>query len=127
MENKFVKKLSIYCLYDKETNVYDSFMYSYNDEEAKNFFLDNTATVAFELANKADTTNYNKLFSNLKTTCLMRLASFDDQKGEFINEKVVLIDYIDGESIENYVRAKFDLKNKFMDLVPNNEKKEGTN
>ena len=126
MENKFVKKLSIYCLYDKETQKYDSFMYSFNDEEAKNYFLDQTANVAFELANKADTPNYNRLFSSLKTTCLMRLATFNELSGEFENEKVVLLDMISEEAIENYVRMKFDLKNKFMDLVPVKDKKEGS-
>lgn len=125
MENKFVKKLSIYCLYDKETQKYDSFMISFNDEEAKNYFLDQTASVAFDLANKADSANYNRLFSSLKTTCFMRLATFNDLSGEFENEKVVLLDNITDESIEGYIKYKFELKNKFMDLVPNKEKKEG--
>ena len=127
MNNDLKKVLGIYCLYDKETYKYDTFMYSYSDEEAKNYFLDQTAHAAFDLANKADNINYNRLMNNLKTTCLMRLATFDDEKGLFVNEQVILIDYISEESIENYVKLKFELSNKFKALVPNIKKKEGIN
>lgn len=127
MESKFEKRLAIYCLYDKETEKFDSYMMAFNDDEAKNHFLDQTAQIAFELASKADTVNYNRLFSSLKTTCFMRLATFDDVTGVFTNEKIVLLDNITDDAIENYIKLKFDLKNKFMDLVPNKEKKEGSN
>ena len=125
MENKFEKKLGIYCLFNKETKKYDTFMLSNSDQEAVDYFLDQVAATAYDLANKADTLNYNKLFSNLKYTCLMRVATFNSVAGSFDNEQICLIDLIEPTTIENYIKAKFELQNKFKDLVPNKEKKEG--
>lgn len=123
---KFEKKLAIYCLFDKETEKYDSFTMSYSDEEARDWFLDQLSHVAFDLASKADTLNYNKLFENLKSSCFIRLAIFDEIKGIFNNEQVVLIDYIEKSVIENLVKFKIDLASKFKDIkLSPNEKKEG--
>lgn len=115
---KLNKKLGIYCLLNKETEKYDTFMMSYSDEEARDYFLDQTSNVAFELANKADTVNYNKLFNSLKDTCLLRVAVFNEETGSFDNEQVVLLDLITKESIEDFIKAKFELQNKFKDIVP---------
>lgn len=115
---KLNKKLGIYCLLNKETEKYDTFMMSYSDEEARDYFLDQTSNVAFELANKADTVNYNKLFNSLKDTCLLRVAQFNEEKGAFDNEQVVLLDLITRESIEDFIKAKFELQNKFKDIIP---------
>lgn len=123
---KIERKLGIYCLFDKVTEKYDSFIIGFDDEETKNYFLDETARVAFELAQKGDSTGYNKLFSQLKDSCLLRICTFNDETGAFINDKICLLDYITAESIEGFIRAKFELKNKFQDLVPKeNLKKEG--
>lgn len=121
MEKINLKKLNIYCLYNKVTDVYDSFMLSNTDEEAIDYFLNQIANTAFEFANNADNMNYNRLFSGLKDTLFMRLSTFDEENGVFLQDKAVLIDYISSESIERYIKAKFDLKNKFIDLVPKTE------
>lgn len=122
MEKINLKKLNIYCLYNKVTDVYDSFMLSNTDEEAIDYFLNQIANTAFEFANNADNMNYNRLFTGLKDTLFMRLSTFDEENGVFLQDKAVLIDYITSESIEGYIKAKFDLKNKFMDLVPKTDK-----
>lgn len=120
---KLEKKLGIYCLFNKETEKYDTFSMSYSDDEAKDYFLDQLSSVAYELASKADTVGYNKLFRNFKDTCFMRLATFDETNGVFINEAVVLIDVIEKSSISSFIKAKFALKNEFSDVMPKDEKK----
>lgn len=113
MENNIEKNLGIYCLYNKETKVYDSFMMSFDDVEAKDFYIEQIALLAHDLADKGDNKHYDQLISRLTDSCIMRLAIFDKVKGCFNNEQVVLIDYIQEQNIIDFYKSREDLQTKF--------------
>ena len=112
MEN-IEKIMSIYCLFDKETKVYDCFITSFDDKEASEYFLDNLSLIAKDLSSKGDKNNYNKFIERLKDSCVLKIASFDNESGSFENVRCVLVDYFTEDSLIEYYNSKDDLKNRF--------------
>ena len=113
MENNIDKVMGIYCLYDKETGVYDSFIISFDDLEAKDYFVSNIALIAKDLSESGNVKNYNTFMSRLTNSCVMRLATFDKANGSFINEQVVLVDYIQEKDLIDFYKAHDELQHKF--------------
>ena len=108
MENR--KVLMQYCLYDKEISFYDCFCVSYDDKDAVNYFMGMFRDIIFSLTNEDD---LSKFEDKLKNTCIYKIASFDNLTGEFINEKNLLVDYLDINTVRNY----FDItKNKEKEI-----------
>lgn len=118
-ENNIERIMGIYCLFNKETKVYDSFMISFDDSEAKDFYVEQIALIAHDLASKGDTKRYDQLVSRFTESCVMRLATFDKVLGVFNNEQVVLLDYISEQNIIDYFNARDELQTKFKKVSDN--------
>lgn len=98
---KLEKILKVYSLYDKEINVYECFMTGFDDKDALNAYFDLFRNMIFAHDSEDDLSKINEKFKN---TCIVKLADFDNLKGEFINDKIVLVDYLDIQTIKNYFK-----------------------
>ena len=118
MEN-IEKKLGLYCLFNKETKVYDSMYMAFDDKEARDFMLENLSLLAKDLSEKGDLKSYKTFIDRLVDSCVMRLATFDSVQGIFINEQVVLVDYFTEQALIDYYKSKEELQNKFKKVEEN--------
>lgn len=98
---KLEKILKVYCLYDKEINVYECFMTSFADTDALDSYFDLFRNMIFAHDSEDDLSKINEKFKN---TCIVKLADFDNLKGEFINDKNILVDYFDIQIVKNYFK-----------------------
>lgn len=113
MNDDLKKVMGVYSLLNKQTNQYECFLTSFDDKEAVDFYLDELSNIAIHLSSSGDDKKYNTFVSRLSDSCVLRLATFNDELGSFENEKVVLLDYFTEDSIIDYVKRKKALKAKF--------------
>lgn len=113
MNDDIKKVMGFYALLNKQTNQYECFMTSFDDKEAVDFYLAQLADIAINLSDAGEVEKYNTFISRLTDSCVLRLATFNDELGSFVNEKVILLDYFTEDSIIQYVNNKKALKSKF--------------
>lgn len=113
MNNDIKKVMGFYALLNKQTNQYECFTTSFDDKEAVDFYMAQLADIAINLSDAGEVEKYNTFISRLTDSCVLRLATFNDELGCFENEKVILLDYFTEDSIIQYVNNKKALKSKF--------------
>lgn len=116
MENKKnldLKPMGIYCIYDKETKVYDAFVMSFDDLEAKDYFIENLSLLAKQFSDAGDKKKYDKLIERATSSCVLRLCIFNKELGVFENEQVCLVDNITEQDLIDYYNSRDELKHKF--------------
>lgn len=109
MEN-IEKKLFTYSLYDKSSESYDVIVIGYDDKATIDYYLNSFKDIKKSLDKyyKGDKleTEIKNLKDKIQDSCIYRIGYFDNFKGEFINEKVMLIDLFDYDLIKESEEKK---------------------
>lgn len=98
MEN-IEKKLFNYALYDKDTETYSVLVVGYDDKESLEYYFKSFNDIYKSLDNyyKGDKLDNEKknLIDKIKNSCIYKIGYFDTFKGEFVNDKSLLVDLFD--------------------------------
>lgn len=92
MENKIEKKLTMYSLFDKNTEIYDGLVMGFDDKATIDYYLSQFKSIILSFDDDKFIEYKNKFIDKLKSSCIYSLGYFDNLKGEFVNEKKVLVD-----------------------------------
>ena len=83
-------QLGLYCLKNCQADIYECVICSFDDKNAVNYFVDNFKGILNELKKKKDQNNYDLVLNRLDYTDIYKIGYFDQLKGEFINDKLLL-------------------------------------
>ena len=105
MEKENLKKLFTYSLFSKETETYDIIVVGYDDKETIDYYLNSFKDILSSLSKYYKGDKLDLEISNfkdkIKNSCIYQLGYFDNFKGEFINDKKMLVDLFDYEFNES--------------------------
>lgn len=107
MENENIeKKLYAYSLYSKDTETYSILVMGYDDKETIKYYNNSFNDIFKALSNyyKGDKLEVecNNFKDKVNNSCIYCVGYFDIYKGEFINDKRLLVDLFDFKfSLEN--------------------------
>lgn len=104
MEN-IEKKLFMYALYSKDTDTYSILVMGYDDKDTIKYYHDSFNSLYNDLSKyykgeKLDA-ELNNLQEKVNDSCIYKVGYFDEFKGEFINDKYMLVDLFDFKLIKN--------------------------
>lgn len=95
------KKLFTYALYSKDTETYNILVIGFDDKATIDYYVKSFNSIYTDLCNyykgeKLDLEKKN-LQEKVNDSCIYQIGYFDNFKGEFVNDKRLLVDLFDFE------------------------------
>lgn len=99
--------LYMYALFDKESQTYDCLSTGLDDAGIISFYLDSFKDLFLACMRDSKTCKENseKLLERIHNSLIYKLAYFDNVKGEFINDLLLLAD-LSGLTIDDIINKK---------------------
>lgn len=107
------KLIMMFAVLDNESKVYNGLFYSYDLEEAKEFYLNNLASMALDLVDKNMESEYTTFINRVENSSLWKLANFDELTGTFKNDPLLLVNDLKEDNIIERVKRIEAMKEKY--------------